>query len=211
MDRRLPRPLDAAEARVLGSLLEKRQATPEAYPLTLNSLRAACNQTTNREPVTHLSEDEVAAALERLREHVLVWKTEGARSEKWEENLSGKLSLDAPRRALITLLLLRGAQTPGELRARSERLHPFLGIADVERALESLAEGPEPLAAELPRRPGQKETRWRELLSVSDAELPEERPERATLPAGPDRVTRLEERVAALEAELAALKGRIPG
>lgn len=204
---RLPRPLDATESRVLGSLMEKRQATPEAYPMTLHALRAACNQTTNREPVTSLPEEMVAAALERLRDLVLVWKTEGPRSEKWEENLSSKLGLDAPARALMTLLLLRGAQTPGELRARSDRLHPFLGIADVERSLAALGAGPEPLAAELPRRPGQKESRWRELLTAGDEELPASAaPAAAAAPS--DRLGLLEERLAALEAEVAALKRR---
>jgi uncharacterized protein YceH (UPF0502 family) len=193
--------------------MEKRQATPEAYPLTLHALRAACNQTTNREPVTTLSDEQIAAALERLREIVLVWKSEGARAEKWEENLSSKLSLAAPERALVTLLLLRGPQTPGELRARAERLHPFLGITDLERALERLGEGLDPLAAELPRRPGQKETRWRELLSVPDAELPATAPRAAEAPASDrhGRLEAIEARVTALESALAELKARLGG
>lgn len=203
---RLPRLLDPTEARVLGSLLEKKQATPEAYPLTLHALRAACNQTTNREPVLALSDDEVLAALERLREYVLVWKTSGARSEKWEENLTAKLGLDAAQTALLTLLLLRGEQTSGELRARSERLHPFLGIAEVERTLGTLAAGPDPIASEVPRRPGQKEARWRELVTE---EGPDPAPGAEPRAAAPDRLTAVEERLAALEAELAALKSRL--
>lgn len=203
--RRLPRPLDATEARVLGSLLEKQQTTPEAYPLTLHALRAACNQTTNREPVTSLSEEQIGAALERLRELVLVWKSDGPRAEKWEENIASKLGLARPAKALLTLLFLRGAQTPGEMRGRSERMNTFPGIADVERTLAELAQGPEPLVSELPRRPGQKETRWRELLTSQDAELlavaPPETPR-------PDRLARIEERLAALEAEVTALRAR---
>jgi 2-methylisocitrate lyase-like PEP mutase family enzyme/uncharacterized protein YceH (UPF0502 family) len=161
---RLPRPLDPIEVRVLGALLEKQQTTPEYYPLTLNALAAACNQKTNRDPVMALSEGEVRAALERLREHVLVWQIAGSRSEKWEQNAEKRWELDSATRALLTLLLLRGAQTPGELRSRSNRLHAFASITDVEAALRDLASGPEALVAELPRAPGQKEARWAHLV-----------------------------------------------
>jgi len=139
---RLPRPLDAVELRVLGALLEKQQATPEYYPLTLHALAAACNQKTNRDPVTDLDEAAVLAALERLREHVLVWKTGGARAEKWEQNVDRRWSLDAGAKAVMTLLLLRGEQTPGELRGRSERLHAFATPGEVEAALQRLEDLP---------------------------------------------------------------------
>ena len=161
---RLPRPLDPVEIRVLGALLEKQQATPEYYPLTLNALLAACNQKSNRDPVLGLSEGEVRSALERMREHVLVWQVGGSRSEKWEQNVEKRWELDSATRALMTLLLLRGAQTPGELRSRSDRLHAFASTTDIEAALRRLASGPEPLVVELPRAPGQKETRWTHLV-----------------------------------------------
>ena len=148
---RLPRPLDPVEIRVLGALLEKQQATPEYYPLTLHALVAACNQKTNRDPVTDLHEAAVLAALERLREHVLVWKTGGARAEKWEQNVDRRWGLDAAGKAVMTLLLLRGEQTPGELRGRSDRLHAFATPGEVEDALRTLAAGPEPLVAERAR------------------------------------------------------------
>ena len=210
---RLPRPLDPMESRVLGALLEKQQATPEYYPLTLHALVAACNQKSNRDPVTDLSAGEVEAALERLREHVFVWKTGGARAEKWEQNVERRWTLDGATKAVMTLLLLRGAQTPGELRARSDRLHAFATLDEVEAALARLAEGLEPLVAELPRRPGQKEARWTHLVGgpVKDATTPSAP---APAPSGrPDplasRVTALEERMAALSRELSDLKRKL--
>lgn len=157
---RLPRPLDAVECRVLGALLEKEQATPEYYPLTLKALIAACNQKSNREPVMELSDDEVAGALDRLRQNVLVWRSEGTRSERWRHAVDRRWGLEPASKAIVTLLLLRGPQTAGELRGRSERLHHFDTPHDVENALESLASGAQPLVRELPREPGQKGTRW---------------------------------------------------
>ena len=216
---RLPRPLDAVEIRVLGALLEKQQATPEYYPLTLHALVAACNQRSNRDPVVELPAADVEAALDRLREHVLVWKTGFSRAEKWEQNVEKRWQLDAPAKAVMTLLLLRGEQTPGELRGRSDRLHPFATTRDVEAALGKLAEGPEPLVAELPRRPGQKETRWTHLVAgpVEGARSPAASAARASgtaVPAAPgtglealaSRVAALEERLAAISRELADLK-----
>ena len=216
---RLPRPLDPVEVRALGALLEKQQATPEYYPLTLHALVAACNQKSNRDPVVEFSAGEVEAALDRLREHVFVWKTGGSRAEKWEQNVEGRWQLDAPAKAVMTLLLLRGEQTPGELRGRSDRLHPFATTADVEAALEKLAAGPEPLVAELPRRPGQKETRWTHLVAgpVEGARSPAAPAARASGPAVPaapsprldalaSRVDALEERLAAISRELSDLK-----
>src|SRR5450759_3789427 len=210
---RLPRPLDPVEIRVLGALLEKQQATPEYYPLTLNALVAACNQKSNRDPVTELSAGEVEAALDRLRKHVLVWKTGGPRAERWEQNVERRWTLNGATKAVMTLLLLRGAQTPGELRARSERLHAFTTLDEVESALAKLAESPEALVAELPRAPGQKEARWAHLAggTVEDAATPSAP---APAPSGrPDplasRVTALEEQMAALSRELSDLKRRL--
>jgi uncharacterized protein len=218
---RIPRPLDAIEIRVLGSLLEKEQTTPELYPLTVNSLLAACNQKTNREPVMELTETQVVDALDRLRQEVLVWRTEGARSEKWQQSVSRRWSLDAQTKALLTLLLLRGAQTSGELRSRSERLQTFPSVEAVEAALSRLAAGDEPFVRELPRRPGQKEIRWMHLigdpaaLEIASAPLATREPRPVAEPnPGPatplaTRVHELESRVEALERELSALRERL--
>ena len=235
MSTRIPRRLDPVEIRVLGSLLEKEQATPEAYPLTLNALVAACNQRTNREPVMELAEAEVSAALDRLRQEVLVWRTESSRSERWKQSVERRWELDPPAKALLTLLLLRGAQTAGELRSRSDRLHPFASLAEVEAALRGLAAAPEPLVRELSRRPGQKETRWIHL--VGDLTGPAAAPRHAewttaavpaaggagagSVPGGmppgggapapsvATRLERLEELVARLDADLEELRRRL--
>jgi len=212
---RIPRKLDPAEIRVLGALLEKEQTTPEAYPLTVNSLLLACNQKTNREPVTDLTEEQVIDALERLRQEVLVWRTEGARSEKWQQSVVRRWGLDRAGKALMTLLLLRGPQTPGELRTRSERLHPFSSVQEVEDALQRMASMDEPLVMEQPRRPGHKETRWTHLVGdVAEPAPAREAPARVEpdLPAGPlpgalsTRVAKLEEIVAKLTEDVETLK-----
>jgi len=209
---RIPRPLDAVEIRVLGVLLEKEQTTPEICPMTVNAVLAGCNQKTNREPVMELVEGQVVDALERLRQEVLVWRSEGARSEKWQQSVVRRWGLDRAGKALMTLLLLRGAQTPGELRTRSERLHPFTSLQDVEDALQRMATIDEPLVSEQPRRPGQKEIRWIHLVGeilepAPAAALPEaSEPHRAAGPPLSERVARLEETVARMEAELAELR-----
>ncbi|HEX5855899.1 MAG TPA: DUF480 domain-containing protein, partial [Thermoanaerobaculia bacterium] len=159
-----------------------------------------------------LSTVEVAAALERLRKHVFVWRVGGSRAEKWEQNVERRWSLDAATKAVMTLLLLRGAQTPGELRSRSDRLHAFATLDEVESALAKLAEGPEPLVAELPRAPGQKETRWTHLVGgpLEGVAVP-------GAPAAPDagpgllasRVALLEEQIAALSRGLSELKKKL--
>jgi uncharacterized protein YceH (UPF0502 family) len=211
---RLPRTLDPIEIRILGALLEKQQATPEYYPLTLNALVAACNQKSNRDPVTELSAGDVEAALERLRKLVFVWKVGGSRADRWEQNVERAWRLDAPTKAVMTLLLLRGAQTPGELRARSERLHAFATLDEVESALEKLAESPEALVAELPRMPGQKEARWAHLAGGPlESVAARTAPAPAASDAGPDplasRVALLEEQMAVLTRELSDLKRRL--
>jgi uncharacterized protein YceH (UPF0502 family) len=201
--------LDPVEIRVLGALLEKEQATPEYYPLTLNALVAACNQRSNREPVMALAADDVTAALDRLSEDVMVWRSEGARTEKWRHGLDRRWDLEPATKAVMTLLLLRGAQTPGELRGRSDRLHSFASTAEVEATLADLAGGPEPLVAQLERRPGQKESRWMHLVG---GEPEDAAPEPiATTPAGglAARVAELEERVARLEDELGSLRSEL--
>ena len=205
---RLPRPLEPVEIRVLGALLEKELLTPDVYPMTLPGLVAACNQRTSREPVTDLTGAEVTGGLDRLRELVLAWKVTGGRADKWEHNLDAKWQLGKPAKALVALLLLRGAQTAAELRTRAERMHEFPSVEAVEELLRTMAAHAEPLVVELPRRPGQKETRWTQLAAGAPAEeTPAPRP--AAL-AGPSPIERrllaLEERLSAVEAELAALK-----
>lgn len=210
---RLPRPLDAVEARILGALLEKELLTPDAYPMTLQALVAACNQRTSRDPVTDLTAEETAAGLDRLRELVLAWKVTGGRADKWEHNVSGKWDLDAAGRALVSLLLLRGPQTAAELRARAERMHAFATTEEVEALLRGMAAHAEPLVVELPRRPGQKETRFAHLVSGAPAEEPGAG--RPAPPSGPSAIERrlvdLEERLAAVEAELATLRASLGG
>ena len=214
----IPRPLDAVEVRVLGALLEKEQTTPELYPLTVNALLAACNQKTNREPVLQLSEAAVWEALERLRQEVLVWRSEGARAERWKQSVSRRWGLDPAAKALMTLLLLRGPQTAGELRSRSDRLHAFASLEEVEETLRGLAATEEPLVAERPRRAGQKETRWTHLVGESVVEAERAAPSSAAsaseeaAPAAAarqplaDRVAHLEDLVAQLTRDLDELK-----
>ncbi len=169
--------LDAVEQRVLGSLLEKERTVPATYPLTLNALRTACNQTSGRDPVTEIEEHEILSAIDRLKAQGLariVHAGTGARATKYRQVLDERLALKHGERAIVTLLLLRGAQTPGELRSRSDRLHAFADLGEVERSLASLRDRDESLVTELERRPGQKERRWAHLLGGSDAGQPRE-------------------------------------
>ena len=199
---RLPRELDPVEIRILGALLEKEQTTPDYYPLTLNALVAACGQKSNRHPVMPLAADDVIAALDRLHEEVMVWPVQGARSDRWRHSLDRRWELEDASKAIITLLLLRGPQTPGELRGRSERLHPFRSTHEVEAALLELSQGDEPLVVCLQRRPGQKEARWAHLVggAPSDELLPDPASESASGRSLSARVTDLEARIARLEA-----------
>jgi len=214
----LPRSLDSIEIRVVGALLEKAQTTPDYYPMTVNALIAACNQKSNREPVTSLTETEVYEALSALRQDVLVWNSDGARSEKWQENLTERLRLKGPARALMTVLLLRGPQTPGQLRARTGRMYPFESLDEIDGTLRDLAGLDEPLVAELPRQPGRKERRWTHLIGT---DAPETTPaetthaETAAPPTPPTPVPserreaanpELESRVSKLEEEVRELR-----
>ena len=201
----LDRPLDPVELRVLGSLLEKQQATPDLYPLTLNAIAAACNQKTNRDPVVDLGEDDLRGALQRLQELNLVWEIHGGRALRYDHRLDGRWGLTQKTKALISLLFLRGPQTAGELRSRSERLARFDSIEDVEAELRFLSKGDEPLVRELPRRPGQKENRWVHLAGdLTPEDSPEPQP-RVSSPIA-ERLERLESDVADLRAQLEALR-----
>jgi len=206
---RLARTLDAVELRILGSLAEKQLSTPEYYPLTVNALVAACNQKSNREPVMELSENDVQRALDRLQDEKLVWKVMGGRAVRYDHNLDALWHIDRPSKALLTLLFLRGPQTAGEMRGRSDRLHSFDSVADVESKLQDMASHPEPLVRQLPRRPGQKEERWAHLAGgavIEDAVAEPAAEAREPMSA---RVLRLEEQVAQLGAELRALKEKL--
>ena len=164
--------LSPVACRVLGSLLEKERTVPATYPLTMNALVGACNQTTGRDPVMHLDETAVGAAVDELRSAGLarlVHASHGARSVKYRQVANEALELDDPRRAVLTVLVLRGPQTSGELRSRSERLHPFASVDEVEATLTQLAERDEPLVVQLPRHPGHKERRWGHTLSADEA------------------------------------------
>ena len=205
------RELDAVEIRILGALIEKQLATPEYYPLTLNALVSACNQKSSRDPVMELSDDDVQRALDRLQDEKLVWKVLGGRATRFDHNLDATWQLDRAAKAILALLFLRGAQTAGELRSRSDRMHEFATVDDVEATLQRLA----PMAQEIPRRPGQKEARWMHTLSgvgtgfsLSQAE-PAEAGSHITGEPLSARVQRLEEVVATLGAELHALKAKL--
>ncbi len=155
------------DQRVLGSLLEKQTTVPASYPLTANALRAACNQTSNRDPVVELDQETVERTARALKERGLlriVWSDTGRRTRKYHQILDELLGLEADERAVLTVLLLRGAQTPGELRARTERLYPFGHRGEVEACLRRMAARPQPLVLELERRPGQQDRRWKHLL-----------------------------------------------
>ncbi|MFG1812837.1 DUF480 domain-containing protein [Kribbella sp. NPDC049174] len=159
--------LDAEDQRVLGSLMEKQTTVPASYPLTANALRTACNQTSNREPVVDYDQGTVERIARSLKDRELVrtvWAGAGQRTLKYHQTLDERLGLEADERALLTVLLLRGAQAPGELRTRTDRLHPFGDRTAVEECLRRMAERPEPLVRELERRPGQQDHRWIHLL-----------------------------------------------
>lgn len=216
MDRekmKLEKPLDSTELRVLGSLLEKQQTTPDYYPMTVNGIVAASNQKSNRDPVMELTETEVQDALDRLQHQVLVWKVIGSRTIHWKHNVDGPWDLDAAGKAVITLLILRGPQTPGELRGRSERLFAFRAPSEVEDILRKLASGEEPLVVEMPRQPGRKERRWMHLIGgTPDFESVDEAraPVASTRSAGLEpRVAQLEETVERLMAEIRDLKAQL--
>jgi len=204
--------LDAVSLRVLGCLVEKAMATPEYYPLTLNSLLLACNQKSNRDPVVSFEEATVQAAVEALCPAGLARRISQANSRvlKFGHRLDEALKLEAPALAILCELLLRGPQTPGELRARASRLQPFADLAEVEAVLAELEGGEEPLLMALPRQPGRKEIRHAHLLGGPPALDAEPAAGATEAPATPfadlhTRVARLEAEVAELRAALADL------
>lgn len=194
--------LNAAEARVLGSLVEKETTTPDYYPLSLNALCAACNQKSSREPVMSLDENTVAAAVDSLRAKGLVMVTSGMehRVRKYSHRLGEVFNFDRREQTLLCVLMLRGPQTVGELRSRSERLHTFDDLADVEATLARLAERTPPLVERLTRNAGEKEPRFTHLLG---GEIQNPHP---AAPLNEPNAPPLEGRVVKLEADLAELK-----
>jgi uncharacterized protein YceH (UPF0502 family) len=203
---------DPVEIRILGCLVEKQRTTPDQYPLSLNALRLACNQATNRDPVVDYDEATIRAALERLsrRGWVRLASGPGSRVAKYRHLLDDALGRVPSQLALLAVLMLRGPQTPGELKQRVERLYPYGSIEEVERALEQLAEYE--LAEKLPRRPGQSQDRWRQLLGTDESgaappQPPPAEPQRSTNVESVYQTQRpLEERVARLEEQVAELQ-----
>jgi uncharacterized protein YceH (UPF0502 family) len=194
--------LDPVQLRVLGCLLEKQRTTPDQYPLSLNALRLACNQATNRDPVLDLDESTVREAVQRLG--TIGWSRlasgPGSRAAKYRQLFDEALGLLPSATALLAVLMLRGPQTAAELRARSERLHHFASVPDVESTLERLVE--RELVQRQERRPGTREERWTHLLG--DATEPQaERVEPAASSSLEDRVARIEARLTELERALA--------
>ncbi len=201
-------PLTLAEARVLGTLMEKARTVPDSYPMTLNTLLAGCNQKSSRDPITNLDETQVQEALDGLKRRSLAFTARGSRVDRWEHNFQRALVVPEQSAVLLGLLMLRGPQTAGELRIHSERWYRFADISSVEAFLEELRDRTEakggPLVVQLPRAPGARETRWAHLLCGpvdvgAMAAAVEERPPEGGLAA----------RVSALESEVAQLRALV--
>jgi uncharacterized protein YceH (UPF0502 family) len=200
---------DAVEIRVLGCLIEKQRTTPDAYPLSLNSLRLACNQATNRDPVVAYEEREIKAALDRMSNRGWTRFASGASSRalKYRHLLDEALQLSGPELSLLGVLMLRGAQTVGELKQRSERLHRFESIAELAQTLDALAQ--RELVERLERRPGQKEERWRQLLGADSFQETIQPAFQEPQPRGDDQVAAIEERLERLERAFDDLLSRL--
>lgn len=203
--------LNENEARILGSLVEKQLTTPEYYPLTLNALVNACNQKNNREPVMSLSESAVSTSVEHLRDRNLIYVFYGSTSRvpKYKHMLPSVYELEPSETAVMAVLLLRGPQTLGELRTRTERMHEFQGLGEVQETLDGLSRRENPLVVKLPVLPGQKEARFAHTLSgeIDIEALAAAHPTRtAVAGASADRIAKLEEEVAGLREEVESLK-----
>ena len=205
------------EIRVLGALIEKEITTPDYYPLSLNALVNACNQKSNRDPVMNLNEDTVRQALHSLNEKGLAGNASSAgdsRVPKFEHRMQEAFNFTRRETAIMCVLMLRGPQTPGELRGRSERMHRFEDLTDVQSTLQKLMTREEPLVKILPRQPGTKESRYAHLLCGEKPEwdtpvpLVEARPESSE---DSERISRLESEVADLRREMADLKQELAG
>jgi uncharacterized protein YceH (UPF0502 family) len=215
--------LSPIQIRVLGSLMEKSRTTPEAYPLTLNTLVNACNQKTSRSPVTDLDDDEVLSALDSLREMSLVMRVDlaGSRTAKFRENLSAQWGLSSEEFALLAVLFLRGPQTPGQLRQRTERLYPFAELENVNACLQRLQsreEEPHCLVKPLEKSAGSKELRFAHTL-IQEAELnnlpptpvADDQPEPSAPTPPADRLGEIENKLTQLESRLAQMENLLNG
>ena len=201
---------DAVEIRVVACLVEKQRTTPDVYPLSLNALRLACNQSTNRFPVVDHDEETVAEALRRLalRGWTRLASGAGSRARKYRHLLDEALGLEGPELSLLAVLMLRGPQTPGELKQRSERLHSFADLAALQDSLELLIE--KGYVARLQRRPGQKEERYRQLFGADgDEAAAPASPQPGVVPPPPEEVLPAEDRLGRIERELAELREQV--
>jgi uncharacterized protein YceH (UPF0502 family) len=207
--------LSDVEARVLGALIEKDITTPDYYPLSLNALINACNQKNNRDPVMNLDEGAVRDALNGLHDDGLAGPASGAdgRVTKYEHRLQETFNFTRGETAVLCVLLLRGPQTPGELRGRTERMHQFEDLDAVQFSLQKLMQREPPLVTVLPRQPGTKESRYAHLLSgeIDVAELQSHGPSQVSKSADDERISRLEEEVASLQRAVADLKQQLEG
>lgn len=217
--------LDPIQLRVLGSLIEKEITTPENYPLSLNALVNACNQRSSRDPVLDLTEEEVRQAIHSLEDLALVTPVRDARVPKYEHRIRTVLNLRRDETAVLCLLLLRGPQTPGELRSRADRLYPFDDLSAVQSTLERLATRPAadstsnetgPLATILPRQPGSREARYAHLLgdspslaSAHSGSTAEANPSSVSEPTTAQRLARLEAEIASLTSAIEQLRVRL--
>lgn len=216
--------LNAVEVRILGCLLEKQRTTPDTYPLTLNALRLACNQSTNRDPVVDYDEDQIHETLQRMhrRELTRAASGHGSRSSKYRHLVPETLGLTDPEQAVICVLLLRGDQTPGELKTRTERLHPFADLEAIDATLDGLIE--KGFVQRLERRPGEKQVRYRQLLGGEDSVTTEvivqssfdrdaPQPAEDAAPAGDlaEAVAALRTQVESLTSQVAELRSRLDG
>jgi hypothetical protein len=209
-------PLTLAEARVLGTLMEKARTVPDSYPMTLNSLAAGCNQKSSREPITNLSEAQVQEALDGLKSRSLAFTSRGSRTERWEHNFQRAMVVPEQSAVLLGLLMLRGPQTAGELRIHTERWYRFADISSVEAFLEEMRSRTDekggPLVVQLPRAPGAREARWAHLLcgpvdiSAEAVSAPEQGAGAGSLAA---RVVALESEVAQLRAMVEDMAGQL--
>jgi uncharacterized protein len=201
---------DPVELRVLGCLIEKQRTTPDVYPLSLNALRLACNQATNRDPVVEYDEETIRRALSRLSSKgwARLASGPGSRAVKYRHLLDEALGLSHAELSVLAVLMLRGPQTPGELKLRTDRLHPFGSLGEIDGVLGALIE--RGLVERLPRRPGQKEVRYRHLLGEETVEADgRPAPEAGEESVDDERLQALEERVEKLEEELATLRSRL--
>jgi uncharacterized protein len=202
--------LSPVAARVLGSLVEKEITTPEYYPLSLNALANACNQKNNREPVMNLDEDQIRQALHQLEDDGLAGPARGtdSRVAKYEHRVQEVFNFTRGEIAVVCVLLLRGPQTPGELRGRSERMHRFEELSDVQSTLQRLMQREPPLVKVLPRQPGTKEVRYAHLFSGEPADVVVNTEATESARTGPG-LAQLEAEIAALREEVAELRGQV--